>query len=163
MLPSRCENAADAVFSPPHSCLTTPCPTHCSPAHANVCPIRMHRLILGLSTLTTLYNRDIPHGESFLALGFASLCSAVPSPLSYPTPGLLMDIPSTKTGQQLYNINNSNTTVVVTVIVTRPAIIATLSYPLPAPINFIQSHTAYALPPQPRLRAAVPPTSHHHC
>ena len=35
------------------SCLTTPCPTHCSPAHANMCPIRMHRLIPGLSTLTT--------------------------------------------------------------------------------------------------------------
>ena len=30
------ENAADAVFSTPHSCLTTPCPTHCSPAHTNV-------------------------------------------------------------------------------------------------------------------------------
>ena len=55
MLPSWCENAADAVFSTPHSCLTTPCPTHCSPAHAIVCPIQMHRLILGLSTLTTLY------------------------------------------------------------------------------------------------------------
>ena len=27
---------------------------HCSPAHANVCPIRMHWLILGLSTLTNL-------------------------------------------------------------------------------------------------------------
>ena len=49
-LPSQCENAADAVFSTPHSCLTTPCPTHSSPAHANVCPIRMHRLILGLSS-----------------------------------------------------------------------------------------------------------------
>ena len=44
----RYENAADAVFSTPHSCLTTLCPTHCSPAHANLCPIRMHRLILGL-------------------------------------------------------------------------------------------------------------------
>ena len=51
MLPSRCEDAADAVFSTPHLCLTNPCPTHCSPAHVNVCPIRMHRLILGLSTL----------------------------------------------------------------------------------------------------------------
>ena len=38
----QCDNAADAVFSTPHSCLTTPCPTHCSPAHANVCPIRKH-------------------------------------------------------------------------------------------------------------------------
>ena len=47
---SALENAADTVFTP-HSCLTTPCPTHCSPAYANVCPIRMHRLILGLSTL----------------------------------------------------------------------------------------------------------------
>ena len=46
MLPS---NAEDAAFSTPHSCLTTPCPTHCSPAHANLCPIRMHRLILGLT------------------------------------------------------------------------------------------------------------------
>ena len=36
MLPSQCENAADAVFSTPHSCLTTLCPTHCSPAHTNV-------------------------------------------------------------------------------------------------------------------------------
>ena len=36
MLPSRCENAADAVFSTPHSCLTTPCPTHCSPAQTYV-------------------------------------------------------------------------------------------------------------------------------
>ena len=26
MLPSRCENAAEAVFSAPHSCLTTPLP-----------------------------------------------------------------------------------------------------------------------------------------
>ena len=43
----------------PHSCLTTPSPTHCSPAYANVCPIRMHRLILGLSTLTTLYSSII--------------------------------------------------------------------------------------------------------
>ena len=51
-----CENAADAVFSTPHSCLTTPCPTHCSPVSANVCPIWMHRLILGLSTLTKLYS-----------------------------------------------------------------------------------------------------------
>ena len=23
----------------PHSCLTTPCPTHCRPAHANGCPM----------------------------------------------------------------------------------------------------------------------------
>ena len=38
MLLSRCENAADAVFSTPHSCLTT---------HVNLCPIRIHRLILG--------------------------------------------------------------------------------------------------------------------
>ena len=36
MLPSRCENAVEAVFSTPHSCLTTSCPTHCSPVHANV-------------------------------------------------------------------------------------------------------------------------------
>ena len=49
MLPSQCENAADTVFSTPHSCLTTPCPTHCSPTHANLCPMRMHRLILGLT------------------------------------------------------------------------------------------------------------------
>ena len=55
MLPSRYENAADAVISTPHSCLINLCPTHCSPAHANVCPIRMHRLILGLSTLTNLH------------------------------------------------------------------------------------------------------------
>ena len=47
MLPSWCENAAEAIFSTPHSCLTTPCPTHRSPAHANLCPIRMHRLTLG--------------------------------------------------------------------------------------------------------------------
>ena len=40
---------------------------------------------------------------SFLALGFASvLLTAVPPTRSYPTPGLLMDIPSAKTGQQLY-------------------------------------------------------------
>ena len=41
---------------------------------------------------------------SFLALGFASvLLTAVPPTRSYPTPGLLMDIPSVKTaGQQLY-------------------------------------------------------------
>ena len=37
-----------------------PC-THCSPAHANVCLIRMHRLILGLSTLTTL---EVTNDES---------------------------------------------------------------------------------------------------
>ena len=35
-LNAQWENAADAVYSTPHSCLTTPCPTHCSPAHANV-------------------------------------------------------------------------------------------------------------------------------
>ena len=41
---------ADAVSHPTrHSCLTTPCPTHCSPTHANLCPMRMHRLILGLT------------------------------------------------------------------------------------------------------------------
>ena len=43
----RYENAAVAVFSTPRSCLTTNCPTHCSPAHANLRPMRMHRLILG--------------------------------------------------------------------------------------------------------------------
>ena len=47
VLPSRCESAVEAVFGTPHSCLTTPCPTRCSPAHANLCPIRMHWLILG--------------------------------------------------------------------------------------------------------------------
>ena len=47
ILPLRCENAADAVFNTPHSCLTIPCPTHCSPVHANLCPTRMHRLIPG--------------------------------------------------------------------------------------------------------------------
>ena len=31
MLPSRYVNAAEAVFNTPHSCLTTPCPAHCSP------------------------------------------------------------------------------------------------------------------------------------
>ena len=35
----------------PHSCLITPCPTHCSPAHANQCRIRMHRLITRLITV----------------------------------------------------------------------------------------------------------------
>ena len=29
---------------PAISCLTTPCPTHCSPAHAHVCPTWMHWL-----------------------------------------------------------------------------------------------------------------------
>ena len=39
---------------------------------------------------------SIPHGEFFLALGCAYplfLLTAVPSTLSYPTPGLLVDIP----------------------------------------------------------------------
>ena len=44
---------------------------------------------------------SIPHGESFLALGFATLCSTHCSPINTPTQ-LLMDIPSVKTGQQLY-------------------------------------------------------------
>ena len=52
MLPSWCENAADAVFSTPHLCLTTACPTHCSPAHVNLFPIRTNRLMLGLTHLT---------------------------------------------------------------------------------------------------------------
>ena len=46
MLPSRCEDAAEAVFSTHHSCLTNPCPTHCSPTHTNLCPLWMHRLRL---------------------------------------------------------------------------------------------------------------------
>ena len=50
MLPPRCENAAEAVFSTPHSSLTNPCPTHCSPAHVNLCPLWMHRLNTGLNT-----------------------------------------------------------------------------------------------------------------
>ena len=33
------------------------CPTHCSPAHANLCPIRMHRLSTGLNKPFTQYDR----------------------------------------------------------------------------------------------------------
>ena len=47
MKPSHSEDAAEAVFSTPHSCLPNPCSTHCSPAHANLCPPWMHRLKLG--------------------------------------------------------------------------------------------------------------------
>ena len=49
-------HAAEAVLSTPHSCRTTACRTHCSPAHAHQCPLRIHRLITVLNTLwQTLY------------------------------------------------------------------------------------------------------------
>ena len=79
MLPS---NAADAVFITPHSCLTTPCPTHCSPTRANLCPIRMHqleRLILGLSTDTFILPQhaltNLTTTKNSITINYRSTCS----------------------------------------------------------------------------------------
>ena len=52
------ENAAEAVHSTPHSCLTTTCPTHCSPAHAKQCPL--HRLSVGLNNKRPLTLKSMP-------------------------------------------------------------------------------------------------------
>ena len=57
----------------------------------------------------------VPHGTCFLALGFAlqpvsySLQSRQRSPnVPIPTPAPLMDVPSVKTGQQLYTLSNTS-------------------------------------------------------
>ena len=62
-------------------------------------------MLVVCATTTVLSHSYLMVSFSFLALGFASvLLTAVPPTRSYPTPGLLMDIPSVKTGQQLYTI-----------------------------------------------------------
>ena len=53
LFPSHIENAAEAVLSTLHSCLPTTCLAHCSPAHANQCPFRLHRLITLWQTFYT--------------------------------------------------------------------------------------------------------------
>ena len=78
---------------PAHSCPTNLCP-HCSPAHVNLCPTRMHRLMLG-SIHSDTKNVIIV----LVILPSTVLLTAVPATLSYPTYGYH---PSVKTGQQLY-------------------------------------------------------------
>ena len=56
MLPSRCENAAEAVPSTPHSCLTNLCPTHCSHASILLPPIQALNLYSPTSIHSTIFS-----------------------------------------------------------------------------------------------------------